>query len=524
MKNWLRNSFLLMGCWSSSVWADTLDDGHRCLDEVDLQCAIEIQTQLLKSNPTDVDVLQFSARTDFYKGDFESVVATLETLAEKGVEIEDEGGFPARATLASFQGMVESQGDGVRVRHDPGLDRILVADALQTMERARKTYDTLLGGGPEYDIVLDIFPTARRFMYASGIPPEAVRTTGVIALSKWSRVLITSPRATAGGYGWMDTAAHEYIHLVVSLRTKDKAPVWLQEGLAKYLENAWRVDHGPYLSQQQQTLLAEALQTGEFVPFEKFARSMAYLDSGQEAALAYAQVATMVDFMVHEAGKEALVTMLDRIRTGERTEVVVSSLAGFQSFEDFQTGWKQFISKMELVQEQLIQDSISLDGDGGDFGDDPVLKERVDLAKFVRLGDLLMERGYHDAALIEYQKANDPEEPPSSTALARMVVCFNKQGNSHLAEQTLKQALGLYPENALVLRTAAEFYEKDASKALRYWQKAYEINPYEIDTHERLVALYTQQANDESAQKHKEMLTVLYNGGAIVPDTPKNAE
>ena len=98
-------------------------------------------------------------------------------------------------------------------------------------------------------------------MYASGIPPEAVRTTGVIALSKWSRLLITSPRATAGGYGWMD-AAHEYIHLVVSLRTKDKAPVWLQEGLAKYLENAWREDHGPYLSQQQQTLLAEALKQG----------------------------------------------------------------------------------------------------------------------------------------------------------------------------------------------------------------------------------------------------------------------
>ena len=133
MKNWLRNSILLMGCWSTSVWAGTLDDGHRCLDEVDLQCAIEIQTQLLESNPTDVDVLQFSARTDFYKGDFASVIATLEKLAEKGVEIEDEGGFPARATLASFQGMVESQGDGVRVRHDPFLDRIFVVDALQTM-------------------------------------------------------------------------------------------------------------------------------------------------------------------------------------------------------------------------------------------------------------------------------------------------------------------------------------------------------------------------------------------------------
>ena len=187
---------------------------------------------------------------------------------------------------------------------------------------------------------------------------------------------------------------------------------------------------------------------------------MAYLDSGQEAALAYAQVATMVDFMVQQAGEEALVTMLNRIQTEKALNQVVASLAGYRSFEAFQTGWKHSVSKMDLVQKQLVQDSISLDGDGGDFGDDPILKERMDLAKFVRLGDLLMEQGYHEAALIEYEKANDPKEPPSSTALARMVQCFQKQGNPQLAARTLQQALGLYPENALVLRTVAEFYER----------------------------------------------------------------
>ena len=48
---------------------------------------------------------------------------------------------------------------------------------------------------------------------------------------------------------------------------------------------------------QQQSLLAQAL-VDAFVPFEKFRLSMAYLDGGEEAALAYAQVSTMVDFMV----------------------------------------------------------------------------------------------------------------------------------------------------------------------------------------------------------------------------------
>ena len=87
---------------------------------------------------------------------------------------------------------------------------------------------------------MDIYPTAKQFISASGIPEKAVRTTGVIALSKWTRLLLTSPRAMSSGYGWKDTASHEYIHLVVAWRSKDKSPVWLQEGLAKYFEQDWK--------------------------------------------------------------------------------------------------------------------------------------------------------------------------------------------------------------------------------------------------------------------------------------------
>ena len=99
--------------------------------------------------------------------------------------------------------------------------------------------DSLFGGGPEHTIVLDIFPTGTRFIGASSLPRDAVQATGVIALSKWTRLLLTSPRALARGYPWKDTVAHEYIHLVVSFRSADRAPVWLQEGLAKYFEGYW---------------------------------------------------------------------------------------------------------------------------------------------------------------------------------------------------------------------------------------------------------------------------------------------
>ena len=56
--------------------------------------------------------------------------------------------------------------------------------------------------------------------------------------------------------------------------------MWLQEGLAKLLETRWRSPDNSALTVHQQSLLARALKADEFVPFEKFKHSMAYLDGG----------------------------------------------------------------------------------------------------------------------------------------------------------------------------------------------------------------------------------------------------
>ena len=351
-------------------------------------------------------------------------------------------------------------------------------------------------------------------MQASGIPEEAVRTTGVIALSKWNRLLITSPRATAGGYGWMDTSAHEYIHLVVSWRTKDKAPVWLQEGLARYLEKHWRPNPEFYLSPKQQSLLAQALSDDAFVPFEKFRLSMAYLDSGEEAALAYAQVSTMVDFMVQQAGEASLIELMDRIADGETAEAAVSGLAGFSSFEAFKKEWKQFLSTLPLVQQELTKSSISLDGEGGDFAEDPVLQGRTDLAKYVRVGDLLMQHKKYKAALVEYQKAKDPDEPMSPTALARMSECHFQLGEPSASKSQLTTALGLYPENVEVLRTAAILAPKvGLGDGHDYWLRAHEVNPYSIQTQTALIEHYNRTSNDKAVRHHESILSILEVGG-----------
>ena len=524
MKNWLHNKFSIrmMGLfgWGAIfapwVYADAIDTAHACLDMSDLQCAIDIRDAELTTHPNDTKVKQLHARTLFYEGRYQEMVEILDALDSAGYGLLENGGFPAHATQAAFLGMTETQGKGVKVRYDPGLDRILMLGAVETLELSSVVYDQIFGGIPNHDLVVDIYPTAQRFIDASGIPPEAVRTTGVIALSKWNRLLLTSPRATAGGYAWRDTAAHEYVHLVVSWRSKDKAPVWLQEGLAKYLEHSWRGEREDYLSVYQQSLLAKALKDNSFVPFEKFALSMAYLDSGEEASLAYAQVATMVAFVQSKAGDAAFPIMMDRLATGEKAEIVVADLAGYKNFADFTAAWKQYVANIPLVKSNLASMPIALDGEGGLYSDDPVLNNREDLAKHVRLGDLLVEKKLYDAAIVEYKKVEKSEDIVSPNVLARLALCYSYLNKMSLAMTTIERGIGMYPEHAFVLQTAAQLYAKQGQKkkALEMWEQAEEIEPYDIATQQALVDLYQEFSQPENVKRHQEYLKILQIGGA----------
>ena len=49
--------------------------------------------------------------------------------------------------------------------------------------------------------------------------------------------MVTSPKAVVRGYDWLDTLAHEYVHFVVGNASKNTVPIWMHEGLAKYLES-----------------------------------------------------------------------------------------------------------------------------------------------------------------------------------------------------------------------------------------------------------------------------------------------
>jgi len=494
--------------------ADPLLEMEVCLDHFDLACATQVQDRVPSSDTISTD--RSKMWLAFHEGRYADSVASLERLEAAGVRVEDlERGVPYRPTAEASKGMVESTRDGVAVRTYPGPDRILIDEALDVLEQSRGVYDKVFGAGPPHTIILDIFPTATRFIAASGIPPESVRTTGVIALSKWTRLLLTSPRALGRGYGWKDTVAHEYIHLVVAYNTQNRAPVWLQEGLAKHLETWWRGDRSGHLDAHSQSLLADAVRTGEFVPFEKFARSMAYLDSGEEAALAFAQVSTMVQFMLETTGPSGLESLMERVRDGEDAQTVVADLAGYDDFEAFRVGWRAWLRGLPLVQEQLASLPVVLDGEGGDFEGDPLLAHRPDLARFARLGDLLRQKGFHEAALVEYDKAADPAQPPSPLLLSRRAVCHGALGNGEEALSILQEGVGLYPEFTPLQKALGQLLAETGRHrpALEALVAAHDLNPYDPEVQALLVDLYTRVGDEAAARRHRRYGQILATGG-----------
>ncbi len=495
--------------------ADDLQDVELCLDRFDLACARRERADL-ERGPA-VDRTRADLWLAFHEGDYERVDALLAELGAAGVQIDAlEPGVPYQGTAGAALGLVEAAGDRVKVRHATGPDLILAEEAVEVLEASRTRVDALFGGGPQHEVVLDIFPTATRFIAASGLPPESVRTTGVIALSKWTRLLLTSPRALGRGYAWKDTIAHEYIHLVVALRSKNRAPVWLQEGLAKHLEGAWRGDLSGALGAHAESLLAAAVRDDRFVPFEKFARSMAYLDSGDEAALAFAQVATMVRFLLERAGEGCLPTLMDRVASGEDPMQVVAELAGTPDFEAFRGAWKAWLRTLPLIEVRLAALPTVLDGAGSEYDGDPLLAARADLARSTRLGDLLREGGHPRAALIEYQKAEDPAGPASPLLLARRAECHAALGEDRQAMALLDEGVALYPEFTLLQVSRARLLEKAGRRAdaVEAWARAHDLNPYDPEVQQALARGYESLGRAALARRHQGYARLLAAGGA----------
>jgi len=511
---WMWLVAVALGAFPQSV--------RECLDRNDVPCAERALTLAGEAVRSDPGMLAASAEVHFYAGRYPEAYDTLKQAIDAGWDDRFEQLPLYERTMYATANWVAVTRDRFELRFRPGIDAMLIEDALDAVQLSDEHIAPILGGSPPGKTVLELYPDARSFIAASSLTQDDVETTGVVGLAKWSRLLITSPRALARGYDWQDTAAHEYIHIVVAHHSADRAPVWLQEAIAKYLDSRWRDGRDRFkLSVRQQGLVAEAIRRDDFVTFDEMHPSLAKLPTAERASLAYAQLATLMQFSFEQGGDELLHRVLPRVREGTDPRVALAEEAGFASFAELETAWRDWVATLDLVERKLAELPTVLDG-GDETAVDPVLAERKDLARYLTLGDILREAGEVEASLVEYAKAIPDNEPPSPLLSNRLAQAQLQLDNLASARSALEQSLRDYPEFALSRKTLGAILREqgELAAATEQFQLAAEINPFDPEVQQSLVQLYLLQGDEAAAERHEGYLRIRARGGEDIEREP----
>ena len=494
---------------ASPAWAEAADDVRACLEVYDVACAQSAATAL---GTTDADKAA-AAELSFHLGDFGAARDRLKSVSGSLAASEGYAEHLAlfeRSLSATSDFVTRTQGD-VTLRYRPGMDEVLTDEAFETLQASHDRIGPLLGGAPPGGVRMELYPTAQRFIDASSLPGSAVRKTGVIALSKWTRLLVSSPRALGRGYEWKDTTAHEYIHYIVAWRTHDRAPVWLQEGIARSHESLWRQNEPAPLTPMQEGLLADALANDSLVPLERMHPSMAFLSSAEEASLAFAQVSTMVVYLRLEKGPRAISQVLDLVAGGRDALAAVADVGAGGDVDAFMAAWRGYLGTLKLVSKKLAAAKVVLDGGGDEFEADPLLGNRTDLARYARLGDLLLEAKRPDSALVEYRKASPGEEAPSPLLASRTAAALLSLSRRADAYSVLRASIQDYPEFASTRNALGALLLADGNREQAWVQfrAGVDIDPFDAVAQSTLADLYASRGEATLADRHRRYVRLL---------------
>ncbi|MDQ3263553.1 MAG: hypothetical protein M3Y59_07835 [Myxococcota bacterium] len=408
-----------------------------------------------------------------------------------------------------------------------GKDAVLAPYALETLEKIRASMEQDLGYAPPGKVRVEVVGNARELAKVSTLTAEQIRKTGTIAICKFNKLMITSPKAVVRGYDWQDTLAHEYIHLVVSRKSANTVPIWLHEGLAKYLESRWRGEAGLALGPSQLALLGHRVKQDKLIPFEKMHPSIALLPNAEDAATAFAEVFFAIDLIFKQHGRDGLQTIIDSLRAG-KTDKASVELATRKSFPAFEKAWLSHVKKQPFPTEllPLLEDKVTLKEDvpgaarkekakGREisFGEFAIVTE-TEARKFAHLGEVMRERNRAKAAALEFGKAHRIVGDKYQSVSDKYALSLLEIGEVKRAEQVLLGSLRIHPGIAATQVHLARIYlaRKEWEKARGALMDALASDPFDPEIHISLVAVdqaLNRPAGAALARTHSAILTGL---------------
>lgn len=492
------------------------------LERWDLPAAVAAADELEKESPDGLDSLEMRAFVRFHEGKYDEAVKLLDAAAAKGRR--DPGNWLVkliRNTARTAQHFKVKKGEHFIVKYEPGPDELLAEWTLETLEAQRAALEKDLGYAPPEVIPVEIYATGDKFATVTTLTRQEIETTGTIALCKFNRLMITTPGALAYGYPWRDTLAHEYTHYVVARMTGNEVPIWLHEGLAKYLEVRWRKPTGGDPNPTTDTVLAEALQKSYFIPFEKMHPSIAKLPTAYDATLAFAQVENMIGLSFDTWGAAGVRTLLEGLRDGKEMDAAITGAFGVVGLSGLEQKWKAHLTANppKLTPELAILPT-ALKDPNADADESGAAHKGLseEAAKHLRLGDLLAGETRPDAAIAEFRRAKDVERRSNVRSAHgpifdfKIATAYLLQNKFPEAKKTLLPLKEKYPGFSPALRALGEIEAKDGDpkKAREYLDGALAMSPFDINSWALLATACDKTGDTKCVQSAKNRATTLY--------------
>ena len=465
----------------------------------------------LEASEGDTPVVnELRGRERFFTGDYAGSTELLSGTDSPYASLAD-------STLAETRAYEQRESAHFLLRYPRGKDEILVPYALQTLEEARTRIGQDLGFLPEDRIRVEILRDPSALSRLSSLTEEEIKASGTIALCKYNKLMVVSPRALVTGYAWQDTLAHELTHYLITRESQNKTPIWLHEGIAKFEESRWRGAAGEALAPSAVALLMRRLREGTLISFERMHPSIAMLPTQEDAALAFAEVFTTIEYLVKER-RVSLASLLTKLRDGKSDTEAVELAAG-EPFDRLTHDWKAYLQARPMPKEMLPLSPQKLkfkdDPDRPQAAEetDPELRDIPDATarRFAHLGSLLLARSRASAALIELGKAEGRAGARSPTLSNLYAQALLRAGRTDEAERVLKASLLPFPDIAQthLQLGQAELKSEQWELARQELLAANAIDPFDPQIHSGLLKVAQVKNDTAGAAEETEVLSRL---------------
>lgn len=301
---------------------------------------------LAKADPNDPDVVVTKARLALYEEDCDLASALL-SRTDLGANDEarllgEVARGCARVTAATV--VDEDRASGVVIRYQDDADQALSPLLVETVRAARETLARDLGvvwkAATHITVVRDLLSLSAM----TGLPYESAQTTGTVAVAKWGRVTMLSPRASAHGFPFRDTLTHEMTHLAIAMQTQDRAPLWLHEGLARREEARWRAPSVFDDKPPVESVVLRGMELKMDLPLDKLGPSIGMLPSAEAATVAFAEVTSFVRFFAESSKPTVIPELLVALRDAKTPDDALQAVSGAR-LPEWDARWRAHLAK-----------------------------------------------------------------------------------------------------------------------------------------------------------------------------------